>query len=160
MPQCAAINGSGRGTRTVCISVKPEYAEEILDGVKRIELRRLRPKLNEGDQVVLYATQPIAAIVGAVVVTRVISETPRRIWQDFSAWTGLSEPEYKDYFRGRRIAFGILVARPLRCASPLHLTRIKDEVPGFAPPQGYWYLSSQRYRDSALLAVLSLSEWS
>ena len=40
------------------ISIKPEYAQKILDGEKTVELRKTRTRLKPGDIVLVYVSSP------------------------------------------------------------------------------------------------------
>ena len=49
---------------TYLMSIKPLFAEQILSGQKRYELRRRAGEISAGSLVVLYASNPVKAIVG------------------------------------------------------------------------------------------------
>ncbi|SFO06949.1 ASCH domain-containing protein [Amycolatopsis rubida] len=46
------------------MSLRPRFAEAILDGTKTIELRRTRVSAPPGTKLVLYASAPTMAVVG------------------------------------------------------------------------------------------------
>ena len=46
------------------ISIKPEYAQKILDGEKTVELRKTRTRLKPGDIVLVYVSSPQQVIAG------------------------------------------------------------------------------------------------
>ena len=50
---------------TLLISIHPEYAKKIFEGTKRVELRRIQPKIFEDDLVVVYVTSPVKRSFGA-----------------------------------------------------------------------------------------------
>ena len=57
------------------LSIHPEYAEKIFDGTKRVELRRVRPRLQNGDLVIVYVSSPVKAVCGAFRVDNVVAGT-------------------------------------------------------------------------------------
>ena len=46
------------------LPVKPLFAEQIYEGVKKYELRRRRLKIEREDRIALYETTPVKAITG------------------------------------------------------------------------------------------------
>lgn len=46
------------------LSLKPQFAQKILDGSKLYEYRKKIPMRNDIDRVYIYASKPIQAIVG------------------------------------------------------------------------------------------------
>lgn len=46
------------------IAVKPEYANKLISGQKDIELRKMRPHIQPGDYVIIYASAPVKAVIG------------------------------------------------------------------------------------------------
>ena len=63
--------------RRILISIRPQFANEILDGSKRYELRRRDGAVSAGDELVIYSSSPTRCIVGTCKVVNVWSE-PRR----------------------------------------------------------------------------------
>jgi len=48
----------------VLLSIKPEYAEKILNGEKKYEFRKVLPKNKSITKVIIYATMPIGKVIG------------------------------------------------------------------------------------------------
>src|SRR5690348_16037028 len=69
--------------RALFISVKPRYANAILEGTKTVELRRTRPNLPDGSLVILYSSTPTRAVVGWAQLTAVRVGTPLEIWNKY-----------------------------------------------------------------------------
>ena len=67
--------------RALFISVKPRYANAILEGIKTVELRRTRPNLPDGSLVILYSSTPTRAVVGWAHLTGVRAGTPSKSGQ-------------------------------------------------------------------------------
>ena len=126
------------------ISVRPEYAERIFAGVKTVELRRTRPRLLRGDLVLIYVTSPVKALAGACEVVEVIQGTPEALWEIVQDQAGISVEEFRNYYAGATVGFGIYLKNVYRFPDPLHLEQLRTEWPRFHPPQSYRYLSPEQ----------------
>ncbi|MER3423821.1 MAG: hypothetical protein C4293_11915 [Nitrospiraceae bacterium] len=135
------------------ISARERHAARIFAGEKRVELRRVRPRVVEGDLVVVYAPKPISALVGAFQVGGVVEACPSRLWELIGKESGVSLAEFKTYYRGAAHAFGILVEKTWRLEKHLSLPVIRKVWCEFYPPQGYKYLNrSEQQRLSTVLS--------
>lgn len=54
------------------LSLKPQFAQKILDGSKLYEYRKKIPISNDIDKVYIYASKPICKIVGYFIIDNVI----------------------------------------------------------------------------------------
>lgn len=133
----------------IFLSIKPQYADLILNGEKTVELRRVRPKLQPGDLVILYATAPISAILGCFTTLDVITAPIQEIWDTFGPQSSISHDLFFDYFQGVDEGVAILVDKTFRLIpneEESDLTRLRETYAGFHPPQGYRYI--QRLEDN------------
>ena len=82
--------------KILIMSIKPRYSQRIFAREKRFELRRTPLRLENGDLVIVYASAPVKAVVGAFTVEGVARGGVRRLWgelgQDFGI--GLDEPDF------------------------------------------------------------------
>lgn len=122
------------------LSIRPRFAERILDGGKRIELRRRPPRERSASLVAIYATAPTSALVGFFVAQSIVSGSPEELWRQFEDVAGLSWEEYSQYFSGACTAFGLTVSRVIPLADPIELEEIEASWPGFRAPQSFSYL--------------------
>jgi len=121
---------------TILMSVKPHWAELILSGRKKYELRRMRPSFPEGAKVWLYSTKPVGQIVGSFSVGRMVADAPHDLWPVLGRASCVSEAEFLDYFRGKALGHAIEVERPRRVKSPC------PPPAGVGVPQSYRYMRS------------------
>ncbi len=126
------------------LSIKPHYANAILDGKKKVEFRK-RKFGKAVSHVILYATAPIMRIVGWFRVGPLHELSPERLWRRFSAVGGISREDFSAYYSGVSSGVAIAVADAQRLKKPLALKRISSSP----PPQSYSYLPA---------SVLSLIE--
>ena len=124
--------------KVVLMSIKPRYSRLIFAGVKRFELRRSRSRLDEGDVVVVYASSPVKAIVGAFLVRGTTRREVERMWEDHGRHLGVSLDEYNEYFDGTCEVFAIEVG-PRVEVDPIPLDRLREKFDGFRPPQSFMY---------------------
>lgn len=124
----------------VLMSIKPQYSEMIFSGRKTVELRRVCPRLEAGDLVLVYASGPRMALVGGFEVAEVVSGDPESIFRKHGKSAGVSREAYEAYFAGSKIAHGIMIARAWSLREEAELKTLRKRVRGFHPPQSYRYL--------------------
>lgn len=130
------------GGRAALLSIKPKYADLILAGSKRIELRRSWPDKNIG-VLVLYSSAPVQRLVGVAYIDKVRIEPPDQLWklaEEFGG--GVTREEFNDYFDGKRKTFGIMIKSVDVAELQLDPKEVFDE---FSPPQSYMYLDPLKY---------------
>ena len=128
------------------LSIHPRFAEAIFDGTKKVELRRRAPKLIAGDEVVVYATVPTAAVLGKFTVKCVESSELADLWQLTRKVAAVSSSEFDAYFDGLDRGVGIWIANTQRYSSSVSLTELQASIPGFHPPQGFRYLTDHEIK--------------
>lgn len=136
--------------KMLLLSVKPEYASKIFVGSKTVELRRTRPKLNEGDLVVVYVSSPVKAIQGAFEIGQILSGSPAGLWKKVKDRSGLTWDEFSAYFTGAEIGYALEIRKTWIYKAPIKLHCIRKLWHDFNPPQSYRYLSDVE-RDELLL---------
>lgn len=96
-------------------SIKREYADAILDGSKRMEIRKTIPPVLEGDVCLLYVTAPTKRVVGAFECMGTIAGEPAYVRRQ-AVRLGVPGDAFDAYVSGARQAVGIRVGRVVRCA--------------------------------------------
>lgn len=141
--------GESRIGRVALMSIHPQYADRILNGTKRVEFRK-RPVAADVTHVVVYATAPVSAVVGAFTVDDQHTASPQMLWRQFRQVAGISWTDFRAYYAGRSAGTGIAVGAVLQASQPLCLRR---DVGVQHPPQSFQYLPSEVA--SSVLAHLS-----
>jgi predicted transcriptional regulator len=131
--------------RALLLSIRPKFVDKIMNGFKTVELRRVRPNIVAGDSLLIYASSPEKKLVALSVVCAVNSDSPQALWFKFSEATGLTLPEFEDYFCGAEVGFAITFNKIKKFETPITLSLLKKIWPGFKPPQIYRYLSPEEY---------------
>lgn len=133
--------GQGRqemnGNRTgLIMSIHPQYAEMILDGVKRYEYRRRLPVEKRALGVLIYATAPVSKIVGEFVIAEKMTLQPDIMWDETGEFAGITREEFDRYFYGLRDAHALNIIQPRRYEKPATLSDYCLQ----RPPQSFMYI--------------------
>lgn len=126
--------------RALFLSLKPRYANAILNGTKTVELRRTRPTLPTGSLVILYSSAPTRAVVGWAQLIGVRGGTPVEIWNEYGAAAGIEEIDYHAYFHEADRAFALELDDVVAAVQPIPLSVIRSI--GVQPPQSWRYLAA------------------
>ena len=136
--------------RRVLLSIKPEFASKIFSNDKTVELRKRIPNLSEGDELLIYASAPVMAIVGAVEVIKVVQDAPVDLWQMVRAHAGVAHEFYEQYYHDYATAYGIFLGRTQFYDRECSLPSLRKAWPGFVPPQNYRYVQVWNTSEGAL----------
>jgi predicted transcriptional regulator len=144
-PDCSAsLSGS-----IILLSVKPRFADLIVLGSKRVELRRVVP-LRPVETIALYSSSPIQAIVAMVDVKEIIEASPSKLWRLSKEYGGgLTKTELENYFESKKTGFALILDNVRIFEKPIKPKRIIKE---FSPPQSYKYLSAKEFQKLINLA--------
>lgn len=127
---------------TLVLSVRPVFADQILSGSKTVELRRVRPHVSIGTQVLIYSSSPTKALVATACVRGVDVGTVEAQWPLVCEAAGISERDYLAYFQGRESAVAIWLAQVRPLATRLELAELRRRWPWFRPPQSYCFVGA------------------
>ncbi len=120
----------------VLMSIKPVYSARIFDFTKGYEYRRVCPRLETGDLVVIYESAPTMRIVGQFPVVAVLRGSPGGLWRRTCGLAGIEWAAYANYFGCAETAYAIRIGVPVRYPQPID-PRAAD--PSWRPPQSYTY---------------------
>lgn len=121
--------------------MRPQYARKIFDGTKTVELRRVRPRVTTDDLVLVYASSPVKAMMGAFEIARVLTASPSRLWRKVDGKAGMTRKQFDEYFQGAKTGYGIFVKRKWVLPKSLKLESLRKRRSKFRPPQSYHYLT-------------------
>lgn len=123
------------------IAVKPEYANKLISGHKDIELRKMRPHVQQGDYVIIYASAPVKAVLGFGKIKTIIESNPSNLWEKYSSRLGINRQSYFSYYDGYHKAIGIEFDM-IKPVTPIGLEDLRKVDPNFQPPQIYRYVTN------------------
>lgn len=122
----------------IMISIRPEFANAIFRGEKKIEFRKINiPKHIE--HVVMYVTAPEARITGYFSVKDVVDAKPSELWKKFRKISGTNKDFFFKYYGDQNVGRGFLVNQVEVLLNPITLDQIAH---GSRPPQSFTYVDS------------------
>jgi predicted transcriptional regulator len=122
----------------ILLSIKPKYAESIMNGKKRYEFRKVAFKKNYINVIYIYSTSPVKMIIGAFRVGDIIEDRPAILWERLSKFSGLNKQEFFDYFANSEKGFAIEIRNVERFNDPVDP---REAIPNFVPPQSFCYVN-------------------
>lgn len=81
-------------------SIRPAFADAIIKGKKRVEIRRRFSSKWKGASALLYASSPSRRFVGEAIIGDIITSSPERIWSDWKDELGCTFDEFGSYCNG------------------------------------------------------------
>jgi predicted transcriptional regulator len=124
----------------ILLSVRPEFAEAIVNETKRYEFRRTIFRKRNIEKVLIYSTAPVHRITGAFTIGVILRDQPARLWERLQDQAGISEEDFFEYFGGRSEGYAIEVREVQSFRKPLDPWELN---PNFVPPQSFRYVDWQ-----------------
>jgi len=87
----------------ILISINPEHVENIFNGSKKYEYRKVKCK-KEIEKIIIYSTYPVKKVVGEATVEEILEDSPEVIWNETKDASGIDLNFYEEYFKDRKIA--------------------------------------------------------
>ena len=124
----------------VILSIKPEYANKILEGTKRFEFRKANFAVSGVSSVLIYATKPVGKVVGEFEIDQVHVGAPKLIWAKTRQFAGINKSFFDEYYRDRAYAVAIGVGKVNKFDEPLALSDFGEDL---TAPQSFRYLPGE-----------------
>lgn len=117
------------------ISINPEHVENIFNGSKKYEYRKIRCK-KDVEKIIIYSTYPIMKVVGEAKVEEILEDSPDNIWEGTKKYSGIDLQFYQKYFkdRSKAIAYKLTNIKKYNIPKDLASYGIK------AAPQSFIYV--------------------
>lgn len=127
------------GSKLYIMSIRPQFAEAIFAGRKRLELRRAdhMKLIEEGSIVILYVSGSVRAVQGQFKAGRVYFGRPHEIWRLAFLEMKAVGPEAKAYIDGSSWAMAIEILEPRKYAESIPLKKIRRVIPDWSPPLSF-----------------------
>lgn len=111
------------------MSIKSQYANLIISGAKKIELRRkVGDSIKEGTILYIYSSKDTKKVIGEVVVKKVHHLKLKDLWKSFSIDSAVSWDSFKSYFNNLESGFAIEVYRQKKYLEPLSLKEFSKKI--------------------------------
>ena len=119
----------------ILLSIKPVYANKILNWEKVFELRKSIPKENF-DTVIIYSSSPEKKIIWEFKVEWIICENLDKLWNVTKRWSCVDKKFFDKYFKWKDKWYAIKVSNPIRYKGSFSITKYAN-----FPPQSFMYIN-------------------
>ena len=119
------------------LSINPEHVDNILQGNKKVEFRKVKCK-TDVEQIVIYSTAPVMQVVAEAMIEEVITGDVLEVWHLTKAFAGISYNFYRSYYKGKKTA----VAYKLCEVTPYSKPKSLSDFGISYPPQSFLYLTA------------------
>ena len=127
--------------KNVLLSVKPQYANLLVDGIKTIELRKKFPEdIIKGTKLIIYSSSPEKEVIGECSIFKVEKLSIDKLWNRVATKAMISWESFSEYFANHTHGYAIQVYKPLRYKKPLKLDMLPSVKKLTRPPQSYQYI--------------------
>lgn len=134
----------------VLLSVKPKYANMILNGTKQYEFRKSNIKrINEVNKVYIYSTSPVKKVIGTFKVSDVLIDRPEKLWERCNGSSGMSKKEFFNYFAEKEIGYAFKIEN-IKILEPFN---INEGDSNYTAPQSFCYVYEDWIKCSVPISV-------
>lgn len=134
----------------VLLSIKPQYANEIINGNKKVEFRKKGFKADI-NRVYIYSSMPEGKIIGYFTVSDIIEDHPKKLWEQFADVGCIDKESFTEYYANRDKGYSIKVQDVTVYEKPLNPYEL---IEGFRPPQSFQYVKEEmlkKFKGSAIV---------
>lgn len=128
----------------ILLSIKPVWAEAILDGSKDYEYRKTIPTKEPPLRALLYASSPVQSIVGAVIFDEIYTAYVEHLITETIDDTPHSTSDVRDYFGDNDKGHALHIAEYVTFDNPIN-------VDNMHPPMNFTYIDITDYVDEEQL---------
>ncbi|WP_289054261.1 ASCH domain-containing protein [Carboxylicivirga marina] len=129
-----------RDTSTnVILSIKPVYANAIMEGIKKVEFRKKIFK-RPVDKIFIYSSSPEMKFIGYFTVGKITEASPIELWHKFKDVGHINKQDFFEYYKDKSSGYSIGVKDFVKFEEAINP---KDIFPDFYPPQSYQYINQK-----------------
>lgn len=121
----------------ILISIEDTHVQNILSGLKSVELRNRCMHIKPGTLAWIYSKYPCATIKTRAVIDSIAVTSPDQLWKLFGTQAAISKAYFDSYFSERDIGYALVLREVLPLKPILTLSYLQNSFPGFCPPQFY-----------------------
>ena len=122
----------------VLLSIKPQFAKEIFNGLKKYEYRKTIFARQDIEKVIVYASSPLKSVIGEFEIDEIIHDDIDKLWIRTKNKAGISEEHFLEYFDNKSKGYAIKIKKHKRYDNPFELERLMVST----PPQSFRYLNT------------------
>lgn len=122
----------------VVLSIREKYAKAVMQGKKKIELRKRFADRWVGRSASVYCAGGSGSLLGTVTIQNVTKAHPEEVWLQYGPDLECSRSEFDHYVGDRTSIFALELADPIPYQSPLPLSQLSHLLgQTLHPPQSY-----------------------
>jgi len=121
----------------ILLSIKPEYSERIFSGEKKYEFRK-KPPNKVVKKAYIYESNPSKYIVGWISIKKILSGSPKEIWDKCKNQGGINEKKFFAYCENMNVIHALEIDGTFQFDFPIDPYEINET---FKPPQNFYYIS-------------------
>lgn len=118
------------------LSINPEHVENILNGTKKVEYRKIKCARNDINGILIYSTAPVKQVVAEVELKNILVDKPEMIWNITKEISGITREFFDKYYKEKQVAVAYELGNIKKFDKPKLLS---DFGLSFAP-QSFVYL--------------------
>ena len=103
------------------LSINPEHVENILNGTKHYEFRKVRCR-EVVKKILIYATAPEKMVVAEALIEDIIEDNVDTVWQMTCEQAGISREFYDAYYKGKDKAIAYRLGKVKKFTKPKTLS--------------------------------------
>jgi len=139
----------------IVMSINPNYAKQIFNGQKIIEIRRKFNSKWKNHIVTIYSSSPVKEIIGYATIKNIIEESPEIIWSKHADELGCSKSEFDGYTKGAEKVFAIFLTDIDKFHNGLSLNYLSNFLEKrIIPPQSYSSVNNTDWRNAISVAEI------
>ena len=125
----------------VLLSIRPEHADNIIEGVKTVEFRRRFPAdaRVRGATMWIYSTAPVKQVIGVATVVSVERLVLPELWSYHGSAGAVDRCVFDDYFAGVSEGYAILLGEIKRLPAAVGADDLR--ALDFSTPQSYRFVT-------------------
>ncbi len=132
-------------------SIRPAFADRIINGRKRVEVRRRFSNKWKGATALLYASSPLRQFVGEAIIADIITGPPETIWSDWKEELGCTFDEFGSYCNGAPQVSAIIFKEVKAFKDPIPQAQMEHLVQqDLKAPQSFCEVKKQTVWPTAL----------
>ncbi len=125
------------------MSLKPEYANLVFEGLKTVELRRRVVSQAMNTCVFVYVSSPTMELRGGFRIGQVWSGSPEEVWRSVYGLAAVDRSAFDAYFQGQSVAHALEIKDVWEYKVPIGLDALRSLFENFVVPQSWRYVKAE-----------------
>ncbi len=134
---------SQRVVPDLVMSIKPRFADLILQGLKLVEFRRSFSRKYEGATALFYVSKPVGSFMFTAKIAGAERASKGELWSSYGDQGGIGRDTFERYFDGRQGGYAVRLSDIRVLDPPIGLVEARELFPQLGPPQSFKTIRSE-----------------